>query len=91
MLLLQFWQERISTRIRAAAMGIEGTDMRDNRKEELTTDRFGGEAWEGERSNNNREILSLDGREDGDTINKSRLQRKSAGLRGKMTILFCTH
>lgn len=58
-------------------MGIEeGTDMRDNRKEELTTDRFGGEAWEGERSNNNREILSLDGREDGDTINKSRLQRK---------------
>lgn len=35
------WQERISTRIRAAAMGIEEeTDMRDNRKEELTTNRL---------------------------------------------------
>lgn len=41
-LLLQSWPEGMSTRITAAAMRTEGgSDVRDGRKAELTTDRLG--------------------------------------------------
>lgn len=55
----------------------EGRDLRENRKAELTTDRWSGAGeGEGERSKDNKEILRLGGEEDGDAINKNRQLRR---------------
>ena len=54
----------------------EGTDVRGNRKAELTKNRLLGSRGGRERGQDNREILSLGGREGGEAINKNRLHRR---------------